>query len=279
MKEEKFTWPLFGDKINVLIYNYESRNKNILEEAYQEALRLQKIFNFFDEESELSKLNKKKKLKVSKELLEVIKKSIKLSKLTKGTYDVALGRNILERKNGLEESPVNNSYKDIKIRGNQIELKTDLAIDLGSIAKGYITDRIGNFLRNSGIEEFLIDSRGDILLSGRNYHVLGVQNPRNPEENITKIKLRNISVATSGDYKQFYGNFKKSHLLNAGEVISVTVISKKLEDADAIATALFVSEGKIRQKIMKKNKKCPALVIKKNMEKEFYNKFECLIKQ
>lgn len=277
MKSLTFKKKLFGGEIEFVIYNSDMANTTkITEEAYKEALRLQKIFNFFDENSELSVLNKKRKMKVSAELLHVLKKALNASKLTCGRYDLTIGNEILKRKQGFATSKSKCSYKDLEITSDTVYLKNKNAlIDLGSMAKGYITDKIGKFMQNKGLKEFMIDSRGDILFVGKLIHVLGIQHPRKKNSSICSIKVNNLGVATSGDYNQFYGNYEVSHILNRDEdVISTTVVAKSLEDADLFASVLFVSNKTKRSKIMRKNKKIKALVIKRNLSSEFYNNFE-----
>ncbi len=274
-----FKEKLFGGEIEVILYGLNNIKANeIMSKFYSEALRLQKIFNFFDTESELSKLNKMRKMKVSKELLEVLNKSLELSKLTHGDYDVSIGKEISERKNHENVNKINVSYKDIKISGDKIILKKkDVLIDLGSIAKGYITDKLGDFLKSHGVGEFLIDARGDILCSGNYEHVIGVQNPREEKENVNLIKIKNQAVATSGDYKQFDKNYENSHIINQKNIISVTVVAPTLEEADVFSTAIFVSSEKDRKKILKKNKNIKVLTLDKELNKEMFNRFEELI--
>lgn len=280
MNSLNFEGELFGGKIQIVVYSPEKNTGDILKEMYTEALRLQKIFNFFDEKSELSLLNKKRQMKVSQNLLMVIKKAIEFAKLTKGRYDPSLGKRILERKLGKEETETGCSYKDIKISLNKITLKDpDIMLDLGSIAKGYITDKLSEFLKKKGVGEFIINSRGDITFSGSIEHIIGIKNPRKELEAIEKIKMKNASVATSGDYNQFYGNFKKSHILNSGDTISITVVSDKLEDADVLATSLFVSTREEAKKIAKKFKKSKILIIREDLRKEYYNKFENILEK
>jgi thiamine biosynthesis lipoprotein len=268
-----FRKPLFGKEIEVVVYNVDKNVKKVLNEMYSEALRLQKIFNFFDEESELSILNKKRKLKVSPELLYVLKNALKFSNFTKGKYDISFGKNILLRKQGKEIENLNCSYKDIITNGNEVILKNEnVLIDLGSIAKGYITDKLAEFLILNGVKEFLIDSRGDIIFSGNNFHIIGVKHPRK-NENFLEIKLQNQAVATSGDYLQFDKTYEKSHILNSKEIISVTVISQSLEEADVLATALFVSEEKERNRLIKKNKNAKILLIDNELNYKMFNGF------
>jgi thiamine biosynthesis lipoprotein len=273
-----FKKELFGKEIEIIIYDVDIEiARDIIEEAYKEALRLQKKFNFFDGESELSILNKKRKLKVSDELLKVIKRGLEFSKITNGKYDIAIGKRILQRKTGLEETE-ESSYKDIEINGNDITLKREAMIDLGSIAKGYITDRIADFLKSKGVENFIIDSRGDIIAYGNYEYLVEIQHPRKKNEKFYRIKIKNGAVATSGDYNQFYGNFEKSHIINSGEIISLTVVANTLEEADVYSTALFVADEEIREKMIKNNKGVKVLMIMKDLKSKAYNKFKDLIK-
>lgn len=277
MYETKFIRELFGKNIEVIIYNLDKKQaENIMEEFYREALRLQKIFNFYDKESELSELNRKRKMKVSRGLLEVLKKSLRFSKKTSGEYNPALGEKISLRKNGKD---INNDYpnKKIKIRFNKVILPEKAIIDLGSIAKGYITDKLGEFLKSKDVKEFVINSRGDLIFSGDSEHVIGVENPRNSKKDILKIKVKNCGVATSGDYNQFDKTPEKSHIINQKDNISVTVVAPNLEDADVLATVLFVSDKKTIENIMNENKHIKALTIDKNLNKQMYNSFEKLI--
>ena len=276
MEETRFVFKLMGGEISVLVYDVDKGYiEKIMGDFYKEGLRLQKIFNFFDEESELSKLNRDRKLIVSNDLLKVIKKGLVFSKLTHGKYDISLGKKFFARKKLGKEIEISCSFRDINIVGNEVYLENDeVMVDLGSIAKGYITDRLADFLKQKRIEEFLIDSRGDIYIFGNYEHILGVQHPRDNEKAIINIKIKNKGVATSGDYKQFYGDFEKSHILNANDSVSISVIADSVEDADVYATALFVANDKEKEKIMGFDKKVKSLIINRALEIKMYNNFE-----
>ena len=268
-----FRRPLFGKEIVIVAYTpAKDEAMFILEEAYSEALRLQSIFNFYDKKSELSELNRKRKMRVSPELLHVIESALKVSQETGGKYDITLGKAIRARKSGENDIKLNTAYTDVEIDGDTISLKSeDAEIDLGSIAKGYITDKIAEYIWNAGLEDFIIDSRGDILFNGSRKQIVGIEHPREPGKAIAKIVVSDEAVATSGDYNQFYGSYERSHIINSGDVSSVSVIAKTLEEADAYATAAFVLDREGRKKIFEKNKMIKAVVIDKNMNVEKHN--------
>jgi len=256
-----------GGIVRIILNDVLIEEEIISEKISEEYQRLDKIFNFFNEESELSQLNKKRKMKISKELLDVLKKALVYSKKTKGEYDVSLGKYILERKTGRELSEIKCSYRDIKINGSQVSLENEnVLVDLGSIAKGHITDKFGEILEELGIESFIIDSRGDILVKGESE--IGIQNPRK-EGLIEVIKLKDEAVATSGDYRQNYGGYDKSHILNQKDLISVSVIAKTAEEADVVASAIFTSGSKKTKDFIRKSVK--AITIDKNLKIKHFN--------
>ncbi len=279
MAETRIKKKLFGGEMEVIIEDLpEELAIEIVDEMYLGALRLQKIFNFYDPNSELSLLNKERTLEVSKELLFVLKKALEICKKTKGLYDIALGKEFLKRKSGENIEKQTCSYKDISIIGNKVCL-TDkkVLIDLGSIAKGYITDKLAEFLTSKGVLTGLIDSRGDIFIFGENEREIEIQDPRKAGA-IGKLIIKNSGVATSGDYKQYDRSFEKSHILNQKEIISVTVVAPTLTEADLFATAIFVTpENKIKA-LINTHPLVKVLYVNKEGRINMYNKFEEIYK-
>lgn len=281
MGELNFKYKLFGGEIGVVLYETERvLVSGIMEEFYAEALRLQSVFNFYDSKSELSLLNKEREREVSDELLSVIRRALVFCKITNGKYDITLGKKILSRKLGKLGENVSCSYRDIEIRGGRVKLlNKDILIDLGSIAKGYITDRLVEFLKKKGVKEFLIDSRGDLFVSGRYEHILGIEHPRAKGKELGRVNLKNKAIATSGDYKQFKNSYDNSHIINSDRIISVTVIADNLEEADVYATALFVANFTERKKLAELDKGVKILCIDKDLKQEEHNGFrKCLAK-
>ncbi|MFA6072587.1 MAG: FAD:protein FMN transferase [Candidatus Woesearchaeota archaeon] len=284
-----FEEKLMGGTVGFTLYNItEDAAKLIKYDLLNEAKRLEKIFNFYDPKSELSILNKNRTKQVSKELLEVIKKAINYAELTSGNYDISLGNAILSRKNmikdkkiAIQKTKINNnsncSYKNIQITSNIITFNSkDVLIDLGSIAKGYIADKLANYLKQNGIKSAMIDARGDIIIFGKTKEQVEIQHPRNTDKLIENFTLENEAVATSGDYNQNDGTYENSHILNAQDLISVTVIAKTLTDADALASVIFVTDPKNRDQlistILTTNKSnIRILIIDKNLNINKYN--------
>jgi FAD:protein FMN transferase len=275
MSEVHVKKKLFGSEIEFIIYGAEeSIAKELVEEAYEEGVRLSRIFNLFDKKSDLSLLNSKRKKKMPEEFIYVLKMALKMCMETDGLYDISLGKQFLERKLGREISKVSCSYKDIEVKEGIVKLKNkDVLIDLGSIAKGYITDKMGDILKASGVISGLIDSRGDILVFGDEEKEILIQHPREREKNIGGLKIKEGGIATSGDYNQYNKSFEESHIINKRDYISVTVIAPTLTEADLYATVLMVGAKEEIKKLLEKNKKVSALCIDKDLKIEIYNNF------
>jgi len=279
--------PLFGKEIEITIIGKIKENEEkILKDSYKEAVRLEKIFNFYDKESMLSSLNKKRELEVNEEFLEVLKLAIEISKESKGLFDITKGKNYLQRKNHEKIKELNCSYNDVKISGKMVRLiAEDVSIDFGSIAKGYITDKVADFLKKGGIEKGIINSRGDILVWGNHDFHISIKHPRDSGE-IASITLQNAGVATSGDYMQYSKDFSKSHILNQNDFASITVIAPSLTDADTYATLFSIISKEDILKILEKEKELRVLAISKdlnffehNIENIFLQKASSKIKE
>lgn len=141
----------------------------------------------------------------------------------------------------------------IKIIDNRLELN-GRRIDLGGILKGMALDRAMDTLKQEGITSALINAGGNVLVSGPkpggiNWKI-AVRHPRNPEGYITSLDLpADHSIATSGDYERFFitNGRRYHHILDTrtgypavNGTISVSVIAKSGESADAHSTILFL---------------------------------------
>ena len=86
-------------------------------------------------------------------------------------------------------------------------------IDLGSIAKGYIGDKILDIMENHGLKKGLVNMREDMVIFGEITLDVHIQHPRDKEKVIHSFKIKNSAVATSGDYAQYSKSFDESHIL------------------------------------------------------------------
>ncbi|MEY2905009.1 MAG: hypothetical protein RJA52_1025 [Bacteroidota bacterium] len=145
------------------------------------------------------------------------------------------------------------------LENHQIFLQKHFAgvqLDFSGVAKGYGVDLLGNWLEINGIHNYLIDIGGEMRAKGKNpknqVWTIGISEPleNSPFQNIyTKIELKDQSVATSGNYRNFYevNGQKFSHTINPlngfpqrHNLLSASVIASNCATADAWATAFMV---------------------------------------
>ena len=145
-------------------------------------------------------------------------------------------------------------------------------IDLGATAKGAIVDKGAEYLKERGITDFIINAGGDLYASGTKNGKkwrIGVKNPFN-KQGVSKVyELSDVALATSGTYERFFTTDtgeKISHLVNAltgvqgDRYVSLTVIAKNADAADAFATVyFFMNEDEIKSRCIQDGTKVFAI--------------------
>lgn len=217
----KDTFVITGTYLEVI-----SPDKNAAVIVHEEFKRLDKIFNFYDPQSELSKLNNTYNIpfKASPELIEVLKLAHQVSQMSGGAFDPSYGslyafwkelikqgeikelpgaEKIAELKKlgGMENIEINDKEKTVLLK------KEGLKIDLSAIAEGYMVDKAVLKLKAKGIKSAVINAGGDIYCLGTNGGkpwVAGIKDPQEMQGIIENEMLIEEAVATSGSYAQFF---------------------------------------------------------------------------
>jgi thiamine biosynthesis lipoprotein len=260
-----------GTDISVKVV-FEGENNfdhvSLEEEIKQFYLEKEKIFSRFDAESELSFLNNNigKFMDVSAEMIFVAKKCLEYFKESQGIFDpriIGILEGIGYRKDFKKNYPGLSNLEfseetvfqrkladDLKIENEKIFLGARM--DFSGIAKGYITDKVGEFLRKKGLKNFLVNSGGDIRVSG---HDQDGDNWTVAVEGILEDSLvinldeENYGVATSGVGRRKWeiAGVRFHHLIDPRnprkfnfDLRSVTVVDTSAEKADFWAKILFL---------------------------------------
>lgn len=278
-----------GTEIEIFLVIDREKNiedaKDILEEIKKIYQDKEKILSRFSKESELSKLNSSLGIfkNSSSDILHLAQKSLEYYKESEGYFDPRI-LEILENvgyekdfktnffpQKEIEKDKIfskNKLTEDLKIEGEQVCFGRRM--DFSGIAKGYITDFISQHLENSGWQNFLVDSGGDIFAKGKDEQKekWGIE-----IEGITKEKiilsLEDSAVATSGITRKKWemGGEKYHHLINplhpydfSFDLKSVTVMAEICERADVFAKVLYLM-GQKRGMEYAKEKKIPAIFL------------------
>jgi len=204
---------------------------------------------------------------VSDDLAELISEGLDYSELSKGAFDIAiepltsLWDFTAEDPQVPEDSLIQAAlpkcdYHNISVDKdkNEITLKTDdTAIELGAIAKGYIADRLKDYLISQNVKSAIINLGGNVLCIGKkpdnSAFKIGIQKPfADRSETIAVMDIRDKSVVSSGIYERCFeqDGILYHHLLNPktgypydNGLIAVTIISDKSVDGDALSTTCF----------------------------------------
>jgi len=224
-----------------------------------------------------------KPIRVSWDTFYVISRSLELSKITKGVFDITAGPliklwnigNFICVPNDKEIKKVKKlvNYKDVKLNIEKLEVylkKKGQSIDLGGVAKGYAADEAYRILNDNSIKNGVINFGGNIVIFGKKQDEkdweIGIQYPNHERfETAANIIIPNEitkkTFVTSGLYEKFVKIDNKiyHHIMDPrtgypveNNVLSVTVIGENSMESDIISTALFILGHKEGESILKK---------------------------
>ncbi len=256
--------------------------------AFAEIDRLSKILTHFEAGSPVGSLNSSGKLEhAPQEVLELIARSLYYNHQTGGAFDITvkplvdLYKKSFSAGNAPGENQVDAALKlvgteNIRFQSGAIEFtKSEMAITLDGIAKGYIVDRASEVLSENGLANHLINAGGDIRTRGKAARgkawTVAVQDPKKSREYPDIITLQDGAVATSGNYEIYYDKEKLFHHIIDGSTglspllsTSVTVVAPTVMDADALSTSVFVMEPVAGVQFINAQQDCECFVMAKD---------------
>ncbi len=248
---------------------YSTDDTTIIDDAFQEIKRLENLISNTITTSDISKINaaKGQPVEVSPEVLELLQKSIEYGDATNGILDITCGvmtdawhfssneDHIIPDAKLLEEAAKHVNYKNIVIEGNKVSLKDQEAkLDLGAMGKGFIADKISDYLKAKGVTGAIINLGGNVLTvgekpSGEPWYV-GIRKPfEGFDDSLGTVEVGERSIGTSGIYER---GFEKDgtyyhHILDVktgwpkqNDILSVTIISPKSVDGEGLSTSCFI---------------------------------------
>ena len=272
----------------VQITIYDSQDKALLNDCLALCDKYELIFSRTNEKSELYKLNHRKDVSdedfntdgqttpypvsgtadtwhISEDLAALLSEGLDITRESDGAFDIAIAPLTSLWDFTAEDPKVPDdaaiqkalplcSSDGVTIDGQDITLPSDdIQFDVGAIAKGYIADRLKDFLVKKGVKSAIINLGGNVLCIGSKPDgtpfKIGIQKPfadRNETEAVMDITGK--SVVSSGIYERCFKQDGKlyHHILNPqtgypydNGLISVTIISDQSVDGDALSTTCF----------------------------------------
>jgi thiamine biosynthesis lipoprotein len=247
-------------------------------EAIAEALeKVNRLMSTYKPDSDVSRFNAWEAddwFEVNQETANVVTRSLEISRLSDGAFDITCGPAVNRWKFGpdksiddfeipsadeIESLKARVGYHFLEVRQTPPALKKSnpaVSIDLSAIAKGYAVDLVGQALSELGCEHYMVEVGGELVLRGQRpgggAWRIGVEQPdelKSGEANEV-LELSNVALATSGDYRNYraLGGKRYSHAIDPrtcapveNRVASVSVIAEDCMTADAVATAVMVA--------------------------------------
>lgn len=244
-----------------------------LDAALAEIRRIEDVMSTWIPTSDVSKVNKAagaEPVPVSDETFNVISKSLWISKLSEGTFDItfaSMGKlwsfdenvsTVVPDKATVDKAKKRIDYRKVKLDAAAKSVKLDGAvtqINLGGIAKGYAIDRASDVLRKRGLTSFYCQAGGDLYVQGAKPDGapwrVGIRDPRGPEGKYFAIlDVEDHAFSTAGDYERYFiskdDDKRYHHILDprtgypAAASRSVTIWANDALTADALDNAVFI---------------------------------------
>ncbi|QQR40018.1 FAD:protein FMN transferase [Devosia rhizoryzae] len=228
--------------------------------------RLERVFSLHRPDSEISQLNRDGVLpKASRDMLAVLGSAQAFAEVSKGAFDPSVQPLWTLNERYFAQAPANAAgpparlteaarqlvdYRKIDLSNNGARFASPgMAVTLNGIAQGYITDVVGDLLRNEGFDHVVLELGETRVLGshpdGRPWRV-GLKDETGAV--IRTLDLVNESSATSGGYGTvFDASGQHHHIFDPRTGMSshllheVVVTAPRATDADALATAIFVA--------------------------------------
>lgn len=261
---------LMGSRFEIsVVAENEVQSSNYIQIAIDEIVRIEKLISEWDPNSQVSEINRQagaKAVKVDKELFELIKRSIQISKLTQGAFDISFASmdkiwkydgsmKLMPTSDEIKKSVEKIGFQNIILDevNSTVFLKNEgMKIGFGAIGKGYAADKTKKLMMDLNVKAGIINASGDLNSWGKQPNgeswKVGITNPLNKEKVFSWLPIDDSAVVTSGNYEKFveFDGVRYTHIINpkTGYPVtglnSVTIFSQSAELADALATAVFV---------------------------------------
>ena len=260
-----------GSEVHLTAWTADERAATAaFDTVFDEFDRLDALMSVWKEGSDIEKLNRAagdKAVPVSADVREVLNMARQASEWTDGKFDVTFGAlsglwkfdhdldgNIPARADVLLRLPLID-YLKLEVdqaKGTAFLKQKGMRAHLGGIGKGYAVDRAAAIMRGRGINDFMIQSGGDLYVAGRRGDRpwrAGIQDPRGPAGSIfAAMDLSDSAFSTSGDYERFFmkDGRRYHHIIDPdlGEPArgsrSVTIVTPRAVVADGLSTGVFI---------------------------------------
>lgn len=253
----------------IMVTLYDHQDEAILDECFSLAETYENMLSKTRENSDVWNINHSggKATTVNPDTLALLRSALFYAELSDGKTDPTIGPvtelwdfsgsspAALPDRKDLEKALSHVGYERIVIDGNRVNLADpDAEIDLGFIAKGYIADRMKDYLVSQGVTSATINLGGNVLTIGSrpdgSPFRIGIQKPFSPGGEVALVlPVTDLSVVSSGTYERYFelDDTVYHHILDTktgypvqNNLFQVTILSQSSMDGDALSTTCFL---------------------------------------
>ncbi len=241
-----------------------------IDAGINEIKRIEKLLTTFSDDSETNLINRNAGIvpvAVSRETFNLIQRSLRISALTQGAFDITYGSidkrlwNFDQNMTSLPDKETAQkmvrliNYKNVVLDDANCTVflrEQGMRIGFGGIGKGYAAERAKQIMKEQGVMSGVVNASGDMSAWGRqpngNKWTVGIASPDASHDVFSYMAITDMAVATSGNYEKYVmiGGKKYSHTVNPRTglpvtgIKSVTIITTNAEIADAMATPVMI---------------------------------------
>ena len=241
-----------------------------IDAAIQEIQRIEKLLTTFNDGSETALINKNagiEPVSVSTETFNIIERSIRISGITQGAFDITYGsvdKRLWNFDSNMKELPDKETarkmvrlinYRNILLNKEKSTVflkESGMRIGFGGIGKGYAAEKAKQVMKEMGIESGIVNASGDLATWGYQPNgkpwTIGIVDPNAKVKVFSYLNITDMAIATSGNYEKYIivNGKKYSHTINPRTglpvrgIKSVTIISPNAEIADAMTTPVMI---------------------------------------
>jgi len=271
LKPYDYSLPRMGTVFRIEFYAADDATASkAAEAAFAKAEDLEQIMSDYREDSELMRLARegaRAPVPVSDDLYAVLAKSIRVSQLSHGAFDVTVGPLValwreahttrrFPDSSQLAKAKALVDYRFVELDSTRhtVFLKhAGMKLDLGAIGKGYAADQMLALLQSRGLRRAMVVAGGEVAIGApppgeTGWKVAVDAAGAKPGNAPCTLLLHDAAISTSGDSQQFVEiNGKRfSHVINpfTGVALegkaSTTVLASDATTTDALGTALSI---------------------------------------
>ena len=255
----------FDTVVTVTAYTNDA---TVLDELEKECLRYERMLSKSIEGSDVWNINHAEgcRVKVNEETRALILRALEYSRISNGRFDISIepcvalwdftgeGMGTLPDSAALAAAAEKVDWTKIDVNEEGVLLPAGMSIDLGAIAKGYISDKIAEFLAEKGVESALLNVGGNVRTVGMKPDAsawrIGIQDPEGVRDQsiVGVVSLEGNSVVTSGIYERGFtlDGVVYHHILDPdtgwsvqNELAGVSIVTEDACTADALSTTVF----------------------------------------